>query len=99
MKRTSAEWKGFLKDLYQRIKELRDNVVYEKCADCECYFGLLFYLNKELTIVDDASLSEMFKKALMEWKRSKRAQIHACLGCEPCPPAEWTAEMIMKLKS
>ena len=78
---------------------MRDNIAYEKCAECECYFGLLFYLNTELTIINDASLSEMFKKALLEWKTSKKAQIHSCLDCEPCPPAEWTAEMIMKLKS
>jgi len=99
MRRTSVEWNKFLKDVCQRILELRSSAEYEKCLDCECYFGLLFYLNKELIIVDDTSSNKMFKKILPKAFKEEEAQIHACLGCDPCPPAEWTTEVIEKLES
>ncbi len=99
MKRTSTEWRRFLEEIYEKIKELKKNAEYEKCAECECYFGLLFYLNKELTMINDESFSKMFNKLLEEWERSQEARMHACLGCEPCPPAEWTTEVIKNLES
>ena len=99
MKRTSVEWRRFLEEIYKKIKELKKNAEYEKCADCECYFGLLFYLNKELTIIDDSYFNKMFKKHLAEWEKSQEARMHACQGCDSCPPAEWTAEVIKNLES
>ncbi len=99
MRRTSAEWKSYLKEVCQRILMLRSSDEYEKCLDCECYFGLLFYLNKELIMVDDASSKRMFKKILPKAAKEEEAQMHACLGCNPCPPAEWTTEVIEKLES
>lgn len=98
MKRTSVEWKRYLEDVSRRILELRSNVEYEKCLDCECYFGLLFYLKKELMMIDDESFSKMFKEIIPAENRNGDVQIHACLGCESCPPAEWTTELIKKLK-
>jgi len=99
MRRTSVEWNEFLKNVCQRILGLRNNAEYEKCLDCECYFGLLFYLNKELIMVDDASSKKMFKKIIPKATKEEEAQMHACLGCNPCPPAEWTTEVIEKLES
>ena len=99
MRRTSVEWKEFLKNVCQRILGLRNNAEYEKCLDCECYFGLLFYLNKELIMVDDASSTKMFKKIIPKATKEEEAQMHACLGCNPCLPAEWTTEVIEKLES
>jgi hypothetical protein len=99
MRRTSTEWKSYLKEVCQRILELRRNAEYEKCLDCECYFGLLFYLNKELIIVDDVSSKRLFKKILPKAKKEEEAQMHACLGCDPCPPAKWTTEVIEKFES
>ena len=99
MRRTSVEWKEFLKNVCQRILGLRNNAEYEKCLDCECYFGLLFYLNKELIMVDDASSKKMFKKIIPKATKEEEAQMHACLGCNPCLPAEWTTEVIEKLES
>jgi hypothetical protein len=93
MRRSSVEWNEFLKDVCQRILELRSSAEYE------CYFGLLFYLNKELEIVDDASSNKIFKKILPKATKEEETQMHACLGCDPCPPAEWTTEVIEKLES
>ena len=96
MRRTSVEWKEFLKEIFQKIQRLMGNTEDEKCLDCECYFGLLFYLKKELTMIDDESINKMFEEITPATKSNEEAQIHACLGCDPCPPAEWTTELIKK---
>ncbi len=99
MRRTSVEWKEFLREVFQRIQGLMGNIEDEKCLDCECYFGLLFYLKKELTMIDDESINKTFEKIASAAESHKDAQIHACLGCDPCPPAKWTTELIKKFES
>jgi hypothetical protein len=99
MRRTSVEWKEFLREVFLKIQSLMGKTEDEKCLDCECYFGLLFYLKKELTMIDDESINKMFEEISHATESNEDAQIHACLGCDPCPPAEWTTELIKKFES
>lgn len=99
MRRTSVEWKEFLREVFRKIRSLTGDAENEKCLDCECYFGLLFYLKKELTMIDDESINRMFEKIASVTERNHGARMHACLGCDPCPPAEWTTELIKKFGS
>jgi len=66
-------------ELFEKIKPFLDD---EKCRTCDCLQGALV----ELSLSGDEHL-----KALVEPHRIMATEMHGCLGCEPCPPAEfWT---------
>ena len=52
---------------------------HEACETCECYLGYLAQLF--LDAVDEG-------RDLIAAHQVGRTQIHTCLGCDPCPPAE-----------
>jgi len=65
----------------------------EDCRTCDCFLG--FVTRLELDSREDVSDITNPLKPL-------RAQIHSCLGCSPCPPAEsyasYTLRNLIQLK-
>ncbi len=62
----------------------------ERCRTCDCLQGAL----TQLEIDGDGQL-----KALAAKHRIPSEQMHACLGCDPCPPAEFWAEYVRESRS
>lgn len=65
-----------IKDAKRHLKALRQNSRIEKCGQCECLHGAIMQI-------------------MLDWAELKRetdglisVQVHKCLGCETCPPAE-----------
>lgn len=56
-----------------------DSFPHEACTTCECYLGYL----TQLEIDSDESIDEIFAPY-----KPERSQVHSCLGCDPCPPAD-----------
>ena len=58
---------------------------HEECATCECYLGFLTQL--EIDADQDAQI-------YIQKNIPPREEIHACLGCDPCPPGVQFAEYL-----
>ncbi len=91
--------KKIIEKIYKRTSKLLIKSEYEKCLKCECYFGLLYYLKDFLSEIDESQYKEMEEEILLLFNKRKESGIHQCLGCEPCPPDEWTAELIRELNA
>ena len=80
-----------------KIQRLIDEVLREMpredCRTCDCFLG--FVTRLELDSRDDV-------RDLTNPLKSAKAQIHGCLGCNPCPPAEaytnYTRRNLIQLK-
>ncbi len=90
------ELRKFVENFYKRITDLKRNDEYKKCLNCDCYFGLLYYMNEELQKNQDLINKQKLADILSAFNKRKEIKIYKCLGCDPCPPAEWTAELIRK---
>jgi hypothetical protein len=67
------------------LEQLRKTVRHPECRTCDCYVGFANQL--QLDCVDDVSdLTGEFAVP--------KAEMHPCLGCEPCPPAELYADYL-----
>jgi len=64
------------KDLVER---LRSSMCRDECRDCECLQGVLV----QIEIVAGEDVSEITGPL-----KVSAEQMHSCLGCNPCPPAE-----------
>lgn len=89
---------NFLDNTYSRFSELRENDEYRKCLSCDCYFGLLYYMGEELSKMKGSKYEGMLKDVSSTFNKRNEVKMHQCLGCDPCPPAEWTSELLRKLK-
>ena len=74
-------------DLQDRLAQVEQDFPHEACRTCECFLGYL----ARLTI--DSSLSEtgpdgQTVRSLLAGYKPDRKEIHSCLGCDPCPPAD-----------
>lgn len=64
-------------DVARLTAEATAAVHHDPCRTCDCFLGYLTQL--ELDAADDvATLTTPLK--------GPRADIHSCLGCDPCPP-------------
>ena len=61
------------------VENLRASMCRDECRDCECLQGVLVQIEIE-TAGDVSSITGPLKVP--------PAQMHSCLGCDPCPPAE-----------
>lgn len=93
-----SNFREFLEDIYNRIVELKRNDEYRKCLNCDCYFGLLYYMKEELSKIEEPIYKEMLKDTSSTFDKRNEVRMHQCSGCDSCPPAEWTSEIIRKLK-
>ena len=68
------------KDHAERLlNEAVKSIQQDECLTCDCFVGFIVQL--ELDCEEDiSSLTEKYK--------IKKEDMHGCLGCNPCPPAE-----------
>lgn len=64
-------------DVRRLTAEAAAAVRHEPCRTCDCFIGYLVQL--ELDAVDDVA-------AITAPLHGPRSEMHACLGCDPCPP-------------
>jgi hypothetical protein len=57
------------------------------CNSCECFHGYI----AQLRIDSDSTDKDLF----IPYKVN-RAEMHHCLGCDPCPPGDLYAEYMKK---
>ena len=58
---------------------------HDYCLTCECFLGLVMQLKID---------SEPAAQPLLEFYKVQRKDMHACLGCNPCPPGNRYANYI-----
>ena len=69
------------------IQKAEDNFRHEDCATCECYLGFL----AQMEIDGDQEARDYLSK-----HKPARDEIHACLGCDPCPPGILYSDYLRK---
>jgi hypothetical protein len=66
-----------------QVKTLIENTIdafpHEECATCECFLG---YVTQLELVSDEGS------KQFLNRHKPRRMEVHACLGCDPCPPGD-----------
>lgn len=62
----------------RHLERLKEFILIEKCRACECLQGALVQLKK-----DRPEWEEEIGSLLVP-----AYEMHKCLGCDPCPPAE-----------
>lgn len=70
-----------VKDL---LEKLESSMIRDECSSCECLQGVLAQI--EIDAAEDIT-------DLTDTLKVSPAQMHSCLGCEPCPPAEIFGDM------
>ena len=61
------------------LRDQQASLPREECRTCECYQGFLVQL--------EAETAEGIKD-IIDPLRVNPFEMHQCLGCDPCPPAE-----------
>ena len=69
----------FFEDVKRYLETALDVFPHEACKTCECYLG---YLAQLFLDADEEG------RDLIVAHQVERSQIHPCLGCDPCPPAD-----------
>jgi hypothetical protein len=69
------------------LTQLKEAVPRQDCWSCECLRGFVAQL--ELDATEQA-------RALLARHEANPSQVHGCLGCEPCAPAEIFAEYLLR---
>ena len=64
-------------DVKDLINKAEQSFRHEECTTCECYLGFLTQLQ-----IDSDQKAQGYIISLQPPKE----EIHACLGCDPCPP-------------
>jgi hypothetical protein len=72
------------------IKKAEESFRHQECTTCECYLGYLTQL--EIDADPDG------QQILWEYQ-PEREEIHACLGCDSCPPGILYATYLRKRPS
>ena len=67
----------------EQVKAILDETVasfpHGPCSTCECFLGLVAQFRVD---------SDEAGKALLAAFQVDHQQMHACLGCDPCPPGD-----------
>jgi len=71
------------------IRKAEESFRHEDCKSCECYLGYIAQLK-----IDSSQEAKKFIESYMP----DREQIHACLGCDPCPPGVLYSAYLRKKK-
>lgn len=66
-------------DVRRLLKLLREDLPRQECTTCDCLLGFVTQL--QIDAVEDVS------HLVAAWQ-VPREEMHHCLGCDPCPPAE-----------
>ena len=73
------------KDVEALLAVLRKAVLRTECWPCDCLQGFLTQLELD---------AEPAAAALIESRKVPSAQMHGCLGCDPCPPGAAFADYL-----
>jgi hypothetical protein len=79
---TREDVKGFIERLCEQLPR-------EECRSCDCLQGFLVQL--EMDAAEDVT-------DLTSALKVDASEMHGCLGCNPCPPAESFSEYLRKQK-
>ena len=71
--------------LQSSLDETVESFPHEACLTCECFLGLVAQLYGDV----DANGKQILKAYKVD-----RKNMHACLGCDPCPPGDKYAKYI-----
>ena len=63
----------------ERIEDVLRNIPRDECRTCDCLLGFITRL--KLDAKEEVT-------SLIKPMKELKEQIHGCLGCNPCPPAE-----------
>jgi hypothetical protein len=74
--------------LKQQLHKLFSELPLEECTTCECLQGFLTQLS-----LDSEDYSEVLKPIMVT-----QSEMHSCLGCSPCPPAEMMTEHLNHIR-
>jgi hypothetical protein len=74
-------------EVQELIESVRREMPHEDCRTCDCFLG--FVTRLELDCREDVS-------DITNPLKTQTDQVHGCLGCNPCPPAEAYTEYIRK---
>jgi hypothetical protein len=74
-------------DVAVYLTKAEESFRHQECAACECYLGYL----TQLEIDSDQEAQEFLKN-----NQPAREEVHACLGCDPCPPGILYANYLRK---
>jgi hypothetical protein len=83
-----------LKNSYKRITKLRENDEYRKCLSCDCYFVLLYHMRDAFSKMENPRHGQMLRDVSSKFDKRNQVNLHQCLGCNPCPPAEWATGLL-----
>lgn len=67
------------------LQETAANFPHQACLTCECFLGLVALLGMD---------AQLDSRPLLDAYKVPRKEMHACLGCDPCPPGESYAKYI-----
>jgi hypothetical protein len=67
------------------LNEAVESFPHDSCLTCECFLGLVAQLRIDADIAD---------RPLFDEYKIPRQEVHACLGCDPCPPGDWYVKYI-----
>ena len=73
------------KQTIETLEKLRACVRHEPCWTCDCLQGLL----TELELDADEDVSDLTAPL-----KVPSAEMHGCLGCDPCPPGQAYADYL-----
>jgi hypothetical protein len=65
------------------LNRLTSALPHDACQTCECFQGFLVQL-----LID----ADQDAARLVDPHRVERGAMHACLGCDPCPPGDQYAD-------
>ena len=69
------------------LEEASNSFPHGACLECECFLGYVVRLQID---------AEAAGRDLTRAYQVERNQIHACFGCDPCPPGNLYAAYIRK---
>lgn len=67
------------------IEDAIESFPHEECAACECFLGYISQLE-----LDSGGVTP----DLVRQYKPDRKEVHSCLGCDPCPPADHFAKYL-----
>ena len=67
------------------IDDAIESFPHEECATCECFLGYISQL-----ALDSGGVTP----DLVGQYKLDRKEVHSCLGCNPCPPADHFAKYV-----
>jgi len=76
-------------EMAKLLAELKESAPLKECLTCECFQGYI----SQLEVDSPCDISDLIESFQVDEK-----ELHKCLGCTPCPPADLYTKYLMKNK-